>query len=113
MDGDEALAAAGVAFQAEPHPSARARFRQLADYHLRRQGLWSAKGKAIPRALHRADLDLCARYCQSFDNLFKLGDAQAVIQLAEDLLRAGGGPLFEGYRADAPASWRKPRDTAV
>ena len=89
-------------------------YEHLADYHLRRQRLWSAKGKAIPRALQRADPDLCARYCQSFDNLFKLGDAQAVIQLAEELLRAGGGPLFEGYRADAPPTWRKPpRDTAV
>ena len=89
-------------------------YEQLADYHLRRQGLWSAKGKAIPRTLQRADPDLCARYCRSFDNMFKLGDAQAVIRLAEDLLQAGGGLLFEGYRADAPPTWRKPqRNTAV
>ena len=83
-------------------------YEQLADYHLRRQGLWSAKGKSIPRALRRADADLCDRYSRSFDNLFKLSDPRMVIQLAEELLGAGGGPLFEGYRADAPAAWRKP-----
>ena len=79
----------------------------LADYHLRRQGLWSARGKAVPRALERADPDLRARYCGSFDRLFRLGNTREVIVLAEDLLRCGGGLLFDGYRADAPASWRK------
>jgi hypothetical protein len=89
-------------------------YEQLADYYLRRRGLWSAKGKGIPRTLQRADPELSVKYCQSFDDLFKLGDAQSVIQVAEELLQASGGPLFEGYRADAPPTWRKPqRDTAV
>ena len=87
-------------------------YEQLADYYLRRQGLWSAKGKEIPRALRRTDPDLCARYCQSFDTLFKVGDVDSVIKLAEELLQAGGGPLFDGFRADAPPMWRKAqRDT--
>jgi predicted nucleotidyltransferase len=89
-------------------------YEQLADYHLRRQGLWSAKGKAIPRVLRQADPELCLKYSQSFNNLFKLGDATGVIELAEELLEAAGGPLFEGYRSDAPPTWRKPqRDTSV
>ena len=82
-------------------------YEQLADYHLRRLGLWSGRGKAIPRALERADPDLRARYCGSFGRLFRLGDTREVIVLAEDLLRFGGGLLFDGYRAAAPASWRK------
>ena len=82
-------------------------YEQLADYHLRRQCLWSAKGKGIPRALRSADPELSARYCQSFEDLFTRGDVRAVIQLAEELLQPGGGPLFDGYRADAPATWRK------
>lgn len=89
-------------------------YEQLADYHLRRQGLWSAKGKAIPRVLQQVDPGLRDRYCHSFDCLFALGDASDVVRLAEELLRMAGGPLFDGYRADAPAAWRKPQhDTAV
>jgi predicted nucleotidyltransferase len=79
----------------------------LADYHLRRLGLWSARGKAIPRTLHRVDPDLCARYGRSFDRLFEQSDPSEVIQLAEELLEAAGGLLFDGYRADAPPTWRQ------
>jgi predicted nucleotidyltransferase len=82
-------------------------YQELANYHLRRQGLWSAKGKAIPRVLRQADPQLFAKYSQCFNALFTLGDAKDVIALAEDLLRASGGPLFAGYRADAPPTWRK------
>jgi predicted nucleotidyltransferase len=89
-------------------------YEQLADYHLRRLGLWSAKGKAIPRRLHGVDAALCVRYCRSFDTLFKQGDPRDVIRLAEGLLHGGGGLLFEGYKAAAPPAWRRsPRDTAV
>lgn len=89
-------------------------YEQLADYHLRRQGLWSARGKAIPRVLRQADPALCSTYCDAFSDLFARGDATAVIRLAEGLMREAGGPLFEGYRADAPATWRtKLPDAAV
>jgi predicted nucleotidyltransferase len=81
---------------------------QLADYHLRRHGLWSARGKAIPRTLRRVDPELCERYRRSFDRLFQFDEAGEVIRLAEELLRASGGLLFEGYRADAPPTWRRP-----
>jgi hypothetical protein len=82
-------------------------YEQLADYHLRRQGLWSAKGKAISRVLRQVDAELCEKYCQGFSTLFTQGDATEVIRLAEELLRPAGGPLFDGYRADAPSAWRK------
>ena len=88
-------------------------YEQLADYHLRRQGLWSAKGKAIPRVLRLVDASLCTVYCDAFTELFTKGDPKPVIRLAEDLLRASGGPLFEGYRADAPPTWRRQPGTAV
>ena len=88
-------------------------YEHLADYHLRRQGLWSAKGKAIPRVLQRVDPELCRKYAQSFNTLFTLGDVTAVVHLAEELLRAAGGPLFDGYRADAPSAWRRPGGTRL
>jgi hypothetical protein len=81
-------------------------FQMLANYYFRSQGLWSARGKRIPRALTRTDPALGARYCQAFEALFKTGDSGPVIHLVEDLLAARGGPLFEGYRSDAPEAWR-------
>jgi predicted nucleotidyltransferase len=88
-------------------------YEQLADYYLRRQGLWSAKGKAIPRVLQRIDLELSRKYSQSFNALFTLGDATGVVRMAEELLRAAGGPLFDGYRADAPSTWRRASGTRL
>jgi hypothetical protein len=81
-------------------------FQELADYHLRVRGHWSATGKGIPVALRRADAALCARYCASFDSLFRSNDVDPVVHLAEELLQPSGGLLFEGYRSDAPARWR-------
>jgi predicted nucleotidyltransferase len=81
-------------------------FEELADYHLRSSGHWSARGKAIPRALQRADPTLCTRYCRAFESLFQEGDVGQVIQLTEELLAPHGGLLFDGYRSDAPPSWR-------
>jgi hypothetical protein len=82
-------------------------FGQLADYYLRRRGRWSATGKAIPRVLQRTDAVLCTSYCDAFEELFARGNPQAVIRLTEDLLNESGGPLFDGYRADAPPAWRR------
>jgi hypothetical protein len=81
-------------------------FEELADYHLRAGGHWSAKGKAIPVALHRADAELCTRYCAAFESLFRENEIGPVVNLAEQLLQPHGGPLFEGYRSDAPITWR-------
>jgi hypothetical protein len=81
-------------------------FEDLADYHLRAAGRWSAKGKAIPVALRRADAALCAEYCAAFESLFGAKEIGPVVRLAEELLQSNGGLLFEGYRSDAPASWR-------
>ena len=88
-------------------------YEQLADYHLRRRGLWSAKGKAIPRILRQADPALCDSYSDAFTALFARGDPEPVIRLAETLLGQAGGPLFDGYRADAPPAWRRQPDAAV
>ena len=87
-------------------------YERLADYHLRRRGLWSARGKAIPRVLRQTDAALCTVFCESFGELFGRGDPRPVIRLTEDLLKESGGPLFEGFRADAPPSWRRQPRTA-
>ncbi len=81
-------------------------YEQLAAYLLRRRGRWSAKGKAIPRALRRLDPDLGDAFCDAFTALFAHADSGPVVRLSDDLLREAGGPLFDGYRAEAPAAWR-------
>ena len=83
-------------------------FEVLANYYLRTRGLWSATGKSLPRALKRADAALSVRHCRSFEALFTEGEVGSVIALAEGLLESDGGLLFDGYRLDAPAEWRKP-----
>ncbi len=84
-------------------------YEQLADYYLRRRGHWSGKGKGIPRVLRQVDAELCTAYSDAFTALFSHGDPQSVICLTESLLSEAGGPLFDGYRSDAPSTWRRPR----
>ena len=80
----------------------------LADYYLRVNGLWSGRGKSIPRALERMNLAVRVKFCGSFEDLFQRQDSRSVIALVEDWLRPHGGLLFEGHRLDAPAEWRRP-----
>jgi hypothetical protein len=82
-------------------------YEELANYHLRATGQWSASGKGIPRALARADAALAARYARAFAALSEKHDPSPVIALADELLRPAGGFLFDGYRLQAPADWRR------
>jgi hypothetical protein len=82
-------------------------YEALANYHLRTNMLWSAKGKSIPRILRRADADLCSRYAASFDELFAHGRSAAVVVLVEEILDPRGGFLFDGHKIEAPADYRK------
>jgi hypothetical protein len=81
---------------------------ELADYYLRTRGMWSAKGKALPRALQRADTHMAKRFSDCFADLMVRQDATTAIKLCEDLLASDGGFLFDGYRSAAPSAWRKP-----
>jgi hypothetical protein len=83
-------------------------YEYLADYVLRSRSRWSGRGKAIPRALRRADPALGDAYCHAFTALFAHADPAPVVRLTEDLLREAGGPLFAGYKVDAPADWKRP-----
>src|SRR5262245_34934349 len=49
-------------------------YEQLATYVLRRRGLWSARGKSIPRRLAQADAGMGAAYCDAFAELFGRND---------------------------------------
>jgi predicted nucleotidyltransferase len=92
---DELLAAATELYEA------------LANYYLRTNHRWSARGKSIPRILRQADADLCLRYSTSFDELFTHSRPETVVALVEEILTPRGGLLFDGHRLDAPANYRK------
>jgi hypothetical protein len=83
-------------------------YEMVANYYLRTNALWSAKGKSIPRILRQANADLCLRYAASFDQLFAHSRPESVVALVEEILGPGGGFLFDGHRLDAPADYRKP-----
>lgn len=88
--------------------SATKLYEGLADFYCRSQGLWSAKGKSIPRRLLQIDSTLARTFTEAFENVFERHDATQVIALAEDILRPHGGFLFENALAEAPITWRKP-----
>jgi hypothetical protein len=81
-------------------------FGALADYYLRVHGFWSGRDKWIPRALEAANPELAVRYAEVFQWFFEDGDTASLIQLTEEILQPAGGPLFDGYRTDAPLDWR-------
>jgi hypothetical protein len=92
--------------RAEQMASAAALYGALANHYFRRQGLWSAKEKAIPRRLCEVDAPLAVRFTEAFDTLFRTADSTKVAALTEELLSPDGGLLFAGYTAPAPAEWR-------
>lgn len=80
----------------------------LADFYFRANSLWSAQNKSIPRILQKNNSELCAEYCESFEDLFVRGKQQKVIELTEKILEPHGGFLFEGVKLAAQKDWRKP-----
>ncbi|WP_246591453.1 hypothetical protein [Aminobacter anthyllidis] len=79
---------------------------KLAELALRGRGHWNGIGKWTPRLLAAADETLCDRFDAAFRALFASAVSDLVIALAETELASHGGPLFDGYRRTAPASWR-------
>jgi hypothetical protein len=73
----------------------------LSEFYFRSNDLWLAKHKSIPRELKNADVAFQERFCLAFEDLFANGQSEKVIRLAEEVLKAHGGFLFDGYRNDA------------
>lgn len=82
-------------------------FEQLSDFFLRSKKLWSASGKVISRELKKFDPVFEQKFSKAFEDLFSDGKAESAISLAEEILSPFGGPLFDGYRRDAPSAWKK------
>ena len=89
------------------HLKASQLYSVLANFYFRSKGLWSAKGKTIPRRLKKVDAEFAAKFLSAFDAAYRDGRPDDIVSLASDLLANHDGFLFEGYRVDAPPEWRK------
>lgn len=85
----------------------------LADFALRSKGHWSGDGKQISRALNKYRPDIYHRFTRAFDELFIHESTDTVVSFAEELVAPFGGFIFDGYRRDAPVSWRLPLGDAL
>lgn len=92
--------------QSEMYAIAILLYNAISNHFFRSKGLWSAKGKTIPRRLRRVDPTFSDRFESAFDSVFAKGKTSDLIALAGDLLSASGGFLFEGHRLDAPQEWK-------
>jgi hypothetical protein len=72
-------------------------YEKLGDFALRSRGLWSGAGKQLPRVMARQDPELYREFTGAFEELFRTGDAGAVIQFAEKTLAPHGGLLLAGH----------------
>jgi Nucleotidyltransferase domain len=90
----------------EVHASLARLYEMLATHYFRVRGLWSARGKAIPRRLKEIDESFANTFDDAFRRAFTQGETAALIAMCEMVLGRDGGLLFDGYRADAPADWR-------
>jgi len=59
--------------------------------------------------LAAANPDLYAKYCQAFEELFGRQETASVCALAEEVIHAHGGWLFDGYKLEASPDWRLSR----
>jgi len=78
----------------------------ISNHFFRSKGLWSAKGKTIPRQLRRIDEAFADKFESAFDSTFARGKVKDLIALADELLSVYGGFLFEGHRLEAPQEWK-------
>ena len=78
----------------------------LADFALLANGHWTARGKALPAALHGLDADLEQAFTVAFEQSYLEGEDTLLQSLIDEILRPFGGPLRDGFRQQAPPSWR-------
>jgi hypothetical protein len=79
---------------------------KLADLMLLGRGVWTGRGKWVPRLLRRLDSDLA----ETFERAFRLavqGESAPLLALADTELASHGGPYFAGYRQEAPLEARR------
>ena len=67
------------------------------EFVLRTNVQWVGASKWIVRALNQFDENFARKFVQAFDVFYKTGNKDAIIDLADEVLKPYGGRLFEGY----------------
>jgi len=60
----------------------------------------------LPRLVERAAPDLSHSIESAFELFFQTGDRTSVLDVTRQILEPFGGEIFDGFRSDAPASFR-------
>lgn len=78
----------------------------LMHFYFRAQKKWAASGKAMVGYLKEDNPELAVAFEQSIENVFQRGDATLLESIVKQILRPHGGLLWDGFRLDAPKSWK-------
>lgn len=70
---------------------------QLGEFVLRMNRQWTGTSKWLVRSLKRYDEDFAEQFIAVFEHFYSTREKEAVIHLAETILCAYGGRLFEGF----------------
>jgi hypothetical protein len=92
--------------QSEMYAIAVQLYNAISNHFFRRKGMWSAKGKTIPRRLREIDAIFADKFESAFESVFARSKTGDLISLADALLSAHGGFLFEGHKLEAPQEWK-------
>ncbi|MBZ5202226.1 nucleotidyltransferase domain-containing protein [Planomicrobium chinense] len=70
---------------------------QLGEFVLRMNRQWTGTSKWLARSLKRYDEDFAEQFSAAFEHYYSTREKEAVIHLAEGVLHAYGGRLFDGF----------------
>lgn len=79
----------------------------LGNFYFRSQRIWSASRKHIPRRIIKINPTLGKEWVDVFEAAYA-GNYHCLIDFTQKILKPYGGFLFNEYRRNAPANWRKP-----
>ena len=79
---------------------------RLCRFVLETRGHWLGSEKMLPRLVEQAAPELGEAIEGAFERFFTTGDRSDALRVAQQILEPFGGELFDGFRSDAPASFR-------
>ncbi|MCA1322479.1 nucleotidyltransferase domain-containing protein [Bacillus tianshenii] len=69
----------------------------VSEFVLRTNDRWVGASKWIVRSLREFDMEFADCFVEAFDDFYKTGNKNKIIQLVDGILESHGGRLFEGF----------------
>lgn len=69
----------------------------VSEFVLRTNQRWIGASKWIIRSLRHYDIEFADRFVEAFDDFYKTGDKNKIIQIVDRILQPYGGRLFDGF----------------